>query len=79
MEDIIYKRYRDCSGVTVQIMFRNEIGCYNRWGRFAFRHRSYRVMMHCISEYKHDEIALGKPWNYHSFKKFYEMLQRVYG
>jgi hypothetical protein len=24
-------------------MIRNEIGCYNRWGRFAFRWRTYRM------------------------------------
>lgn len=33
-------------------MIRNEIGIYNRWGRFAFRWRTYRGMHHWWKDYK---------------------------
>ena len=33
-------------------MIRNEIGLYNRWGRFAFRWRSYRGMHHWVRDLK---------------------------
>ena len=38
-------------------MIRNEIGCYNRWGRFAFRWRTYRSMHHWWRLMKYEEVA----------------------
>jgi len=50
-------------------MIRNEIGCCNRWGRYAFRWRTYRSMMHSLSCLKEQGC-----WNgYNDLKKLDSM------
>lgn len=57
-------------------MIRNEIGCYNRWGRFAFRWKTYRGMHHWIRTLKDSdawdgiglEISRGILWRKASSK-----------
>ncbi|NTW91439.1 MAG: hypothetical protein HGA35_05895 [Erysipelotrichaceae bacterium] len=56
-------------------MIRNEIGLYNRWGRYAFRWRSYRAMMHSVSNL----IKLGKYKNYADLKEFEKGLDWRFG
>lgn len=56
-------------------MIRNEIGLYNRWGRFAFRWRSYRGMHHWI-----DVLREQGCWNgYHDLKIFDKFCEVNYG
>lgn len=46
-------------------MIRNEIGLYNRWGRFAFRWRSYRGMHHWVRDLKDADCWEGyHRWRY---------------
>ena len=55
-------------------MIRNEIGLYNRWGRFAFRWRTYRFMHHWIGCLKNDNLWYG----YHQNCKFNKFLKENY-
>jgi len=56
-------------------MIRNEIGLYNRWGRFAFRWRSYRAMHHWIRDLKEANCWKG----YGEFKRFDTMFKETFG
>ena len=55
-------------------MIRNEIGCCNRWGRYAFRWRTYRSMHHWIKDFKENDCWEG----YDELKKFDQYIKEKF-
>lgn len=58
-------------------MIRNEIGCYNRWGRYAFRWRTYRGMHHWIEHLKLNNCWDGYDMEHNYYKLYYKTFGHV--